>query len=88
MPDLEEKLFLAACKAPTHSLTLCDRGLRYVPDVVGKLSALRQLNVKKNRIKSIAKELSDLKHVRIRFAFCSTDWSVHFQKLSKMSQYA
>ena len=60
----EERFFLAASRAPTQSLTLVSKGLRYVPDLVERLIHLRQLNVKKNRLQALSKKLAELKHVR------------------------
>lgn len=60
---MADRILLNATKGKPKSLSICNKELRNVPPLIGKITSLKTVDLKSNALKDLPPEFSSLKQV-------------------------
>ena len=64
---MADRILLNAAKGKPKSLSICNKELRNVPPLIGKITSLRSVDLKSNVLTDLPQEFSSLKQVTVLF---------------------
>lgn len=66
---MADRILLNATKGKPKSLSICNKELRNVPPIIGKITSLKSVDLKNNVLTDLPQEFSSLKQVTVLMIF-------------------
>ena len=74
---MADRILLNATKGKPKSLSICNKELRNVPSLIGKITSLKTVDLKSNVLSDLPPEFSCLKQVTCWFCAYIFTWDVN-----------